>query len=212
MLRAMSRRPLQQQTQKTGVIVVFLSLVLLAAGCATKTPSPQAYREQVTAVLRSGELPESDARFDFPGLIAALEQPIQVMGCLEESDCWIPAEFSELRKLSKEAKFSIADSHGKLCDRDDVRPPQSLQAFHEGLCAGLDEIRSALDTVQLTAGQALTALRSDPEQSRSFVTRAAERILSQQDRIISVLKDLQEVDWLSEVFQDVGGRIPELAR
>lgn len=190
---------------------MFATLLVFLSGCSSNQLSVDEYEQRLAEVLRPDDQTAQEDPFVFQGLIPSLAMTFEIMRCLnrEENPCLIQPEFTELRRVAEQARFEVADYHGKLCQDDEFRPPADLQAFHESLCGELNTIMSGLDTVQLTSQQALNALR-DPNRSEAFVRRAAERILDARSDLIEVLQSMRDSDHLNPVFNNVTEQIPEL--
>jgi len=187
------------------------TLLVLLSGCGSNQLSVDEYEQRLVEVLQPDQQTAEEDPFVFQGLIRSLAMPFEIMRCLDrkENPCLIQPEFTELRRVAEQARFEVADYHGKLCQDDEWNPPSELEAFHDSLCDDLKTIMSALDTVQLTSQQALNALR-DPTQSEAFVRRAAERILDARSDVIEALKNLRGSGHLDPVFDGAVEQIPEL--
>lgn len=187
------------------------TLLVLLSGCGSDQLSAEEYEQRVAEVLKPDEQTAQEDPFVFQGLIPSLAMSFEVMRCLdrEENPCIVQPEFTELRRVSEQARFEVADYHGKLCQDEDFHPPSDLQAFHDSLCEDIQTIMGALDTVHITSQQALNALR-DPDRSAAFLRRAAERILDARSDMIEALQSMRASGHLDPVFTDVGEEIPEL--
>ena len=191
--------------------IAFATLLVFLSGCGSDQLSVEEYEHNVAEILKPDEQSAQEDPFVFQGLVPSLAMSFEIMRCLdrEENPCIVQPEFTELRRVSEQARFEVADYHGKLCQDEELHPPSDLQAFHESLCADLQAIMGALDTVHITSQQALNALR-DPERSTAFLQRAAERILNARSDMIEALRSMRESGHLDPVFTDVGDQIPEL--
>lgn len=197
---------------RPGLVVACLAaLLVVAGGCGSGGLSVQEYDQRLVEIFQPDEATAAEDPFVFDGLIPSLAKPFEIMRCLDrpENPCLIPPEFTELRGVAEQARFEVADYRGKLCQDEELTPPADLEDFHRSLCADLQTLMRALDTIHMTSQQALSALR-DPDQSESFVKRAAERILDARADMIEVLEGLRSSSRLEPIFADAEEQIPEL--
>ena len=186
-----------------GVLIALLlvALAMLSVSCGRRGLSAADYQELVLKTLQeegTGEAPS------LPGLITTLDQLFTSLECAETS-CQSPHEFSEIGDAAELVETIVADREGKIC-RKEVHPPRQLEEVHHRICSSLDELRKITDAMKITARLAADLLSQSYGDRSSFAEvsqRYSFRINKQEKEIFEILRRLQDIPWLSPLFEGI---------
>jgi len=176
----------------------YLIVLLALWGCGDQgRMSTQAYQRYVLETINGNPLQDD-------GLKEILSITLGDLGC-EGDLCTAPIRFQYLTQEVQPRQTFVADYYGRICRREEIKPPSADRQHHETLCESLDTLFKSLDAVVVNASNALrlgTTGNGTKGTSASAPLRAevAKRLDKERQTIQAIQDALKEIQWLHDAL------------
>lgn len=171
-----------------------LAILMALWGCGDQgRMSTQAYQRYVLEAINGHPLQDD-------GLKDILSITLGDLGC-EDELCTAPIRFQYLTQEVQPRQVFVADYYGRICRREEIKPPSVDQQHHKTLCESLSTLFKSLDTIVVNASNALrlgttSTETQDAETAAPLREEVAKRLNNERKTIQAIQDTLKEIQWL----------------
>jgi hypothetical protein len=169
-----------------------LLLTMMLAGCDDPTMSADAYERYVLDTLKGDPIRDT-------GLGQLMAITLGDLGC-EGEVCTNRIRFQYLSEEVGPRRVVVADYVGKVCVREEVKPPSSHLTQHETICEALDNIFKIVDRVSLHASSAIRLSAGQTQGVGQLMNEFSSRLADERQALRQLQTTLRNINWLRPVL------------